>query len=109
MSSNGVYSYWPKVNNPNQQFVQMNSGGYQPPFYFGGSQVPANLSGRGITQGKSIDTQYRVRPIYKDEWGNETRIKPTYTSGKGLDQNVLSLADHGDKIYIPKHLTSLHK
>ena len=42
----GIYNKWYKVENshsPND-IIQMESGGFQKPFYFGGSQVPVNLS-----------------------------------------------------------------
>jgi hypothetical protein len=43
----GFYNYWPKVNHPDEVFPQMESGGYQPPFFFGGSQVPTALGIKG--------------------------------------------------------------
>jgi|688.fasta_scaffold309061_2 hypothetical protein len=41
----GFYNNWIKVTHPNMKndIVQMESGGYQKPFYFGGSQVPIIL------------------------------------------------------------------
>ena len=41
----GFYNNWFKVNNPSSpnDIPPMESGGYQPPFFFGGSQVPVNL------------------------------------------------------------------
>jgi len=44
----GGISQW-KVNNPgmSNHIVQMRSGGFQPPFYMGGSQVPINLGIKG--------------------------------------------------------------
>lgn len=53
----GFYNNWLKVQNPDMSndVVPMESGGFQKPFYFGGSQVPVNLkldvneiSGSGI-------------------------------------------------------------
>jgi len=38
------YNYNPKVLNPNTIFPQMTSGGFQTPFFFGGSQVPVDLN-----------------------------------------------------------------
>lgn len=107
MSASGTYSYWPKVNNPNTQFIQMTSGEYQPPFFFGGSQIPHAL---GIMNGSGLDQpripegrpRYTVRPIYKDEWNNEIR-------GRGIDNQLLAVSDHNEKIYIPKHLSTLYK
>ena len=41
----GFYANWFKVNHPNEsnEITPMESGGFQTPFYFGGSQVPVNL------------------------------------------------------------------
>ena len=41
----GIYNNWYKVNNPTQSnnIVPMESGGFQKPFYFGGSSVPSTL------------------------------------------------------------------
>lgn len=52
----GFYNYWPKVNHPDEVFAQMESGGFQPPFFFGGSQVPTALGikGNGIRTGHII-------------------------------------------------------
>jgi hypothetical protein len=46
-------NYNPKVSNPNMpvNIPQMRSLAFQPPFYFGGSQVPYNL---GMSQTKSM-------------------------------------------------------
>jgi hypothetical protein len=43
----GFYNYWPKVNHPHEVFAQSTSGGFQPPFFFGGSQVPTALGIKG--------------------------------------------------------------
>lgn len=42
----GIYQNWIKVQNPNlnNNIIPMESGGYQKPFYFGGSQIPSNLN-----------------------------------------------------------------
>jgi len=38
------YAYYPKVLEPRRIFTpQMDSGGFQTPFFFGGSQVPIDL------------------------------------------------------------------
>jgi len=55
MTTSGIYSYQPKVDNPNKVFYQMESGGFQPPFYFGGSQVPINL---GYAHGSGFKQTY---------------------------------------------------
>lgn len=143
MSASGTYSYWPKVNNPNKQYIQMESGGDQPMFFFGGSQVPLafglnHVHGSGISGPEPrpmyktlpVETsKYRVtpireeddllklqrgrnrtygkgiKPIYKDEFNNEVRE----LSGRGIDHATISLSDHVDKIYIPRHLGSMHR
>ena len=52
----GFYNYWPTVNHPNEVFPQMESGEFQPPFFFGGSQVPTalGLKGNGILTGHIV-------------------------------------------------------
>jgi len=83
----GFYNVHQKVLHPNSVLPQMESGGFQAPFYFGGSQVPSAIgldntvksSGRGLTQPK--------------------------TSKKAQETGV----DRLDKIYIPEHLPSLRK
>ena len=55
----GIYNNWYKVNNPSSSnnIPQMESGGYQKPFFFGASQIPEaldltntsqNISGKGL-------------------------------------------------------------
>jgi len=60
----GFYSNWTKIQNPDftNNNVQMQSGGSQVPFYFGGSNVPTALgidahiiSGSGINSVKKYD------------------------------------------------------
>lgn len=173
MSASGTYAYWPKVNNPNKQYIQMESGGDQPMFFFGGSQVPLafglnHVHGSGISgdstnpfdrmpeprpmyktlpveTGKAkVLQQYRVtpireesdllklqrgrasekvgrnrtygraiRPIYKGEFNNEVKhlsdLSSRELSGKGIDHPTISLSDHVDKIYIPRHLGSMNR
>lgn len=105
MSSSGTYSYWPKVNNPNAQFVQMTSGEYQPPFFFGGSQIPLAMNGNGLQHTQIPGRpKYTVKPIYNDINGKGFRS----TKGCGLEHASLATSDHNDKIYIPKHLASMH-
>ena len=110
MSASGTYAYWPKVNNPNSQFVQMTSGEYQPPFFFGGSQIPLAMNGSFGSAGGGAGLQhtqipgrpkYTVKPIYNDINGKGMK-------GCGLDHASLETSLHNDKIYIPKHLASMH-
>lgn len=56
MSTAGIYNYRPKVDNPTKIFHQMDSDTLQPPFYFGGSQVPINL---GLEHYPSVKTPYK--------------------------------------------------
>lgn len=119
MSTSGTYSYWPKVNNPNTQFVQMTSGEYQPPFFFGGSQIPMALngsSGSGLQHTQlpgnlrfpqSGKPKYTVKPIYNDTQGIKGGSFRS-TKGSGLEHATLAVSEHNDKIYIPKHLASMH-
>ena len=50
----GFYNNWIKIQNQESNLMQMQSEAYQPPFYFGGSQVPLalgmnkNISGSGM-------------------------------------------------------------
>ena len=66
----GVYNYHIKVENPTKMLPQMAS--HQPPFYFGGSQVPINLGlknhmlGEGLGKKHLLKTQYIPRtPLRK--------------------------------------------
>jgi len=63
MSTAGIYNYNPKVTHPNAVIPQMASASHQPPFFFGGSQIPVNL---GI-KGSGFKTMYkdsRQRPKF---------------------------------------------
>jgi hypothetical protein len=65
MSTSGIYNYHPKVEHPKAVMTQMASDCHQPPFFFGGSQVPINL---GHAHGSGFKTLYkdsRLRPNYK--------------------------------------------
>lgn len=59
----GFYNYHPKVNHPNEIFPQMESGGFQPHFYFGGSQVPTALGikGNGFMTHHCVSTHQDTR------------------------------------------------
>jgi len=54
------YNFHPKVNNPHlsNNIPQLRSGGFQAPFFFGGSQVPTALgiAGRGFHKGSPSKT-----------------------------------------------------
>lgn len=70
------YAYNPKVSHPNMlisRIPQMKSGGYQKPFYFGGSQVPTDL--------------FLKKKQYDGSYSSDDLRRPT---GRGI------------KVYIPK-------
>lgn len=80
----GFYNVHMKVLHPNKVLPQMTSGGFQPPFYFGGSNVPTVL-------------------------GLDNSVKP---KGRGLTKPKLNKkvqetsVDRLDKILLPRHLPS---
>ena len=90
MSAAGTYNYHPKVEHPNKIYLQMTSGGFQKPFYFGGSQVEENLGFKG----SGIHTPYI---------SHVTRMKRLSASGRGINTTASKL----HKIYLPKHLSSI--
>jgi hypothetical protein len=51
----GIYNYHVKVEHPNKILPQMSS--YQPPHFFGGSQVPINLN---IPHNKQMEVDYMM-------------------------------------------------
>lgn len=86
----GFYANWAKVQNPDltNNNIQMQSGGYQVPFYFGGSNVPNALNipsneymGSGIKQ----MTKYDFHPV-----------------GVGKTKQTTTMS--GGKIHIPRYL-----
>lgn len=93
MSTAGIYNYHPKVAHPNKVFEQMTSGGFQKPFFFGGSQVPVNL---GIATGSGIHTPY-ISHI--------DHMKCLTAKGRGIETTV----QKNHKIYLPKHMKSIKK
>jgi len=86
----GFYNAWPKVNHPNTIFYQMESGGFQSPFYFGGSQVPTALGmkGSGFVKHHHVVTH-----------------KPRCDMGLNVQTTV---HEKHHKIHIPRHLKSIH-
>jgi len=72
----GVYNNWIKVLYPNMpnDIVQMKSGGFQPPFYFGGSQVPlyiksdANqISGGAIVSNRVVNPKIQLPTVNRSK------------------------------------------
>jgi|LakMenEpi03Aug12_release.lakeMendotaPanAssembly.Ray.scaffolds.fasta_scaffold256878_2 hypothetical protein len=91
MSTAGIYNYQPKVASPNKVFHQMESGEYQKPFYFGGSQVPISL---GISTGSGIHTPYVSHTKHMRHMNAQSR-------GCGV-----TVHKH-HKIYLPKHMSTI--
>jgi hypothetical protein len=64
----GIYQHWFKVLNPDasNDIPPMESGGFQKPFYFGGSQVPTALDDESHTiTGRGI--RHYSKTIFKPE------------------------------------------
>ena len=92
----GFYNNWFKVQHPNvsNEITPMASGGYQPPFFFGASQVPTSLK----LSGTDMDIGGRGVGYYmKDSFMPESR-------GKGVQ--VTRTAGHSN-IRLPRHIGSL--
>jgi hypothetical protein len=87
MSTAGIYNYHPKVEHPDKIFPQMKSTTEQPPFFFGGSQVPINL---GIKTGSGVKTTYKT---------HKERQQDLDMNGRGIS----TTATMNHKIHIPKH------
>ena len=92
MSVSGIYNYHPKVNEPNKIFYQMESGEFQTPFYFGGSQVPLNL---GVSIGSGIKSPYVSTCEYK---------KDIDLKGHGLGCGLKTTMRKNDNIRMPYHM-----
>ena len=91
MSSSGTYGYFPKVLNPKGDLIQTASEGNQPPFFFGGSQVPLNF---GISTGSGFRTRYISHK-------NEMHSLPA--TGRGIKTTM----QKHHKIYLPKHMKTI--
>jgi hypothetical protein len=92
MSTAGIYNYRPKVDNPNKIFSQMESGGFQTPFFFGGSQVPINL---GTIHGSGFKKSY---------YNSFDHIMDIPTKGHGFGLGHKTTSNKNDNIRLPKHL-----
>lgn len=93
MSTAGVYNYHPKVAHPNKIYKQMESGGFQSPFFFGGSQVPLELN---HMNGSGIKTPY-VSHMH--------HMKCLNAQNRGTGLTV----QKNHKIYLPKYMSSISK
>lgn len=87
----GFYNNWFKVQNPTatNDIVPMISGGFQKPFYFGGSQVPINLNMHNTSQNINEDAYSKVN------------FTP-HIGGKGLVKSNKKV-----NIHIPRHIGSM--
>ena len=94
MSTSGIYNFHPKVANPGKVFYQMESDTFQPPFYFGGSQVPVNL---GL-----LDHEPRFRTPHISHLDHMQHLS---TQGRGIQTTIRKY----HKIYLPKHLSTIKK
>ena len=91
MSTAGIYNYHPKVTHPNTIFPQMASGGYQVPFFFGGSNIPSDL---GMMHGSGITTGHRFTMQSVDKLDMQ---------GRGIKTTI----DKHNKIMMPHHMASI--
>jgi|688.fasta_scaffold203120_2 hypothetical protein len=80
----GFYNNWVKVQNPNlpNDIPPMQSGGFQAPFFFGGSQVPVNLglsdtniSGSGLGTSIRSDLKIDFKPTKMGKGVQYTGVK----------------------------------
>jgi len=95
MSTAGTYGYFPKVEHPDTIFPQMASASLQPPFYFGGSQVPINL---GISHGSGFGFHSLHKPALDS-------MKEQSVQGRGVNP----FYDHHHKIFLPKHMSTFKR
>jgi hypothetical protein len=74
----GFYNVHIKVLNPNMSndIPQMRSGGFQPPFFFGGSQIPTTLG---------LDNNHLQKKAYQKE-----NFVPETIRGKGVQSTNYS-------------------
>lgn len=94
----GFYQNWIKVQNPemSNNIVPMESGGFQTPFYFGGSQVPIALN----LKGTDLDISGNGINGYR-----KTNFMPEIR-GKGIQSTQMSSQS---RIHMPRHLGGLTK
>jgi hypothetical protein len=88
----GIYNYHPKVDNPNQTFNQMKSDTFQPPFYFGGSQVPVNLH---VSHGSGIRRPYN---------SHKTQVQDLQIKGHGFGCGIKTTSNKNDNIRLTKYM-----
>ena len=93
MSTAGTYGYFPKIMHQNSILPQMTSNELQPPFYFGGSQVPINLS---LPHGSGFHSKYV---------SSTEHMKSLGTQGRGLENTY----NRHSRIALPKHMSTIRK
>ena len=93
MSTSGIYNFHPKIEHPNKVFMQMESGGFQTPFFFGGSQIPLELN---HASGSGIKTPYVSHTRH-------ARAMDAQQRGTGVTVHK------NHKIYLPKYMSSISK
>lgn len=89
----GFYQNWIKVQNSNlsNDIVPMQSGGFQKPFYFGGSNIPTAL--------KMNDTDLNLTGSGLSSY-NKTDFLP-YKVGKGVQKTHVKKHTN---IHIPRYI-----
>ena len=93
MSTAGIYGYFPKVEHPDKMFMQSEPDTHQPPFFFGGSQVPVNLH---------IPTGSGIRTAHKFSYNDRDALS---TQGRGIHTTV----DKNNKIMLPQYMSSIRR
>jgi len=88
MTTAGIYGYHPKVEHATTIFPQMTSGGFQTPFFFGGSQVPLELH---HMTGSGFRTKYKYARDMQEVLG---------TQGRGIHTTI----EKNNKIMLPKKM-----
>jgi hypothetical protein len=93
MSSAGTYGYFPKIENQNAILPQMTSNTMQPPFFFGGSQVPINLV---LPHGEGFKTSHKH---------SLTSMKALGARGRGLENTY----SRHNRIALTKHMPTIKR
>ena len=95
----GIYQNWLKVQNPDMpnNITPMESGGFQTPFFFGGSQVPNVLN----LKDTDMDIKGKGLKDYK-----KSNFKPDKIKGVKMPTTDFKL---NSNIHLPRHMGSLMK
>ena len=112
MSTAGIYGYHPKVEHPNHIFPQMASASHQPPFHFGGSQVPVSLghvNGSGISHPlHGIDSGFRTP--HRFTMDEHRMTSPSFAMEGSVNGKGIRVTNEKHKnIMLPQYMASLHK